>query len=81
MWAKIKVLVVGVSLGLFVVSGCTQYANKDDLSRLDQQCKAAFAAEQKVKELEQQKADLERQVAERQAVVSKLQRDLDAVKE
>ena len=81
MWAKIRVLIVGASLGLIVASGCTQYANQADLSRLDEQRKAALAVEQQIKECEQKKADLERQIAEKQAVVDKLQRDLDAVKE
>jgi len=81
MWSKIKVLVVGASLGVLIVSGCTQYANKEDLSRLEEQRKAALAVEQQIQECEQKKADIERQVAEKQAVVQKLQRDLDAVKE
>jgi len=81
MWAKIKILVVGASLGVLIVSGCTQYANQEDLRRLEEQRKAALAVEQQLQQCEQKKADFERQVAEKQAVVQKLQRDLDAVKE
>ena len=81
MWEKIKILVAGASLGLILVSGCTQYANQEDLNRLDEQRKAALAVEQQLQECQQKKADAERQVAEKQAVVQKLQRDLDAVKE
>jgi len=81
MLSKIKILVVSAGLGLFLIAGCTQYASQDELRQLQEQCKAAAAAEQKVQELEKEKADMERQIKEKEAVVEKLTRDLEAVKE
>ena len=85
MLSKIKVLLWGaclfVFIGGFFVSSCTQYASQEELRRLEEQCKAARAAEQKVQDLEKDKADLERRVKEKQAVVDKLTKDRDAVKE
>lgn len=81
MWQKIQALLVGVSLGTLLIAGCTQYASQQELTQLENQRKAALAAEQKVQECEQMRADMERQVKEKQAVIDKLTRDRDAVKE
>ena len=85
MLSKIKTLLLGVCLFMFVggivLSGCTQYANQEDLRSLENQRKAALAAEQKLQECESAKADLQRQIQEKQKVVDKLTKDRDAVKE
>jgi len=85
MWSKMKMLFVGICLSLFVagvlVSGCSKYATQDELRRLEEQRKATLSAEQKLQECAQSKADLQRQVKEKQALVEKLTKDRDAVKE
>lgn len=85
MLSKMKMLLVGICLSLFLagvlVSGCSKYATQDELRRLEEQRKATLSAEQKVQELDKEKADLQRQVKEKQALVEKLTKDRDAVKE
>jgi septal ring factor EnvC (AmiA/AmiB activator) len=55
------------------VTGCTRYANEEQLNQLDETNSAAVEAEAKVAELEAEKAALEAKLAEKQ-------KELDAVK-
>lgn len=65
---------------LFAIGGCTKYASEEDLQALERQKQAALAAEAKIKELEQKKADLERQITQKESELRELQRTLNAVK-
>ena len=55
------------------VTGCTRYANEEQLTTLDETSAAAADAETKVAELEAEKAELEAKLAEKQ-------QELEAVK-
>jgi len=85
MWSKMKMVFVGICLSLFLagimVSGCSKYATQDEMRRLEEQRKATLSAEQKLQECSQARGDLQRQVKEKQALVEKLTKDRDAVKQ
>ena len=56
-------LVIGASL---LLTGCTRYANEEQLNALDETTQAADAAEAKVAELEKEKADLQAELDQKQ---------------
>lgn len=53
-------LVLSLSIG-----GCTKHPNEQQLQALEEQGKAALAAEEQLAKCQQQKADLERELAEK----------------
>lgn len=67
---KLRTAAVVVSISLsslvLVFGGCTKYASQDDLNALERQRQAALSAEQKVQDLEAEKADLERQITQKE---------------
>lgn len=67
---KMKSTAVIFSIALLsmvlVFGGCTKYASQDDLDALDLQRQAALSAEERVQELEREKADLEGQISQKQ---------------
>lgn len=67
---KMKSTAVIFSIALLsmvlVFGGCTKYASQDDLDALDLQRQAALSAEERVQELESEKADLEQQISQKQ---------------
>lgn len=70
MKVKVKSTAVILSIALLsmvlVFGGCTKYASQDDLDALDLQRQAALSAEERVQELEREKADLEEQISQKQ---------------
>jgi septal ring factor EnvC (AmiA/AmiB activator) len=62
-----------VLLIAFAAAGCSRYANEEALSALDETQAAAVAAEQRVAELEKEKANLEAQLAEKKGELRKVQ--------
>lgn len=70
MKVKVKSTAVILSIALLsmvlVFGGCTKYASQDDLDALDLQRQAALSAEERVQELEREKADLEGQISQKQ---------------
>ncbi len=78
-FTRLGLMLIVASL-LFVIGGCTKYASDEDLQALERQKQAALAAEAKIKELEQQKADLERQISQKEQELRGLQRTLSDIK-
>ncbi len=68
-------------LGSLTLSGCTKYANEDELRKLDEKQAAALAAEKKVQELEAEKADLERELQAKKAELDKTNKEKAVVQE
>ena len=66
------------SLGL---TGCTKYANEEELKLLDETKAAALSAEEKVKELEAEKTNLERELQAKKAEHEKVKREKELVRE
>jgi hypothetical protein len=58
------VSVVGLILSLSL-GGCTKHPNEKQLQALEEQRKAALAGEEQLAKCQQQKADLERELAEK----------------
>ena len=62
----IILLIVVACLALsLALSGCTKHANEKQLQALDEQQKAALAAEDQLTKCNQQKADVDRELAEK----------------
>ncbi|MFC1728807.1 hypothetical protein ACFL6I_00585 [candidate division KSB1 bacterium] len=78
-FSKIGMTVVIIGL-LFALSGCTKYASEADLQELERQRQAALSAEQRVTELQREKADLERQIAAKERELQEAQRLLREVR-
>lgn len=80
---SIRYFVLGlVSLFLAVsllLSGCTRYANEEQLTTMDETESAALAAEGKVAEKEKEKADLEAKLAEKQEELKKVQEEKEKI--
>jgi outer membrane murein-binding lipoprotein Lpp len=66
------------SLGL---TGCTKYANEEELKLLDETKAAALAAEEKVKDLDAEKANLDRELQAKKAEHEKVKREKELVRE
>lgn len=54
-------------------TGCSRYANEEQLTALDETQGAALAAEKRVAELEKEKAELEAKLAEKKAELKKVE--------
>lgn len=67
-------------VALSVVASCSRAPSQEDMEYLEQQRQATLAAEAKVTELQAEKAQLEREFAERQATKKALQDKLAATK-
>jgi len=65
---------------LSLVASCSRVPSQEDMEYLEQQRQATLAAEVKVTELQAAKAQLERELAERQATKKALKEKLAATK-
>ena len=65
---------------LSLVASCSRVPSQEDMEYLEQQRQATLAAEVKVTELQAAKAQLERELAERQATKKALEEKLVATK-
>ncbi|HHS14006.1 MAG TPA: hypothetical protein ENN03_09625 [bacterium] len=62
-----------VIAGTFLLTGCTRYANEEQLTTLDETEAAAVSAENMVEQKEKEKAALEQKLAEKQAELKEVQ--------
>lgn len=69
-------LVVITSL---LLTGCTRYANEEQLTTLDETEAAADAVQQKITEKEKEKADLQQKLAEKQDELKKVQAEKEKI--
>ena len=69
-----------VVVASFLLSGCTRYANEEQLTTLDESDAAAVAAENKVAEKERERDELQRKLAEKQEELRKVQAEKEKVK-
>ena len=69
-------LIVAFSL---LLSGCTRYANEDQLQALDETEASAQAAEGDVAQLEKEKAGLEAKLAEKQEELKQVQAEKERI--
>ncbi|RKY89176.1 hypothetical protein DRQ09_01800 [candidate division KSB1 bacterium] len=74
------IICIALLFFLFAFSGCSKYANKEQLAQLEHQKQAALAAEKKLDDCKKEKEDLKNQIAQKQKELKKLQKDLEAIK-
>lgn len=67
-------------VALSFVAGCSRVPSQEDMEYLEQRRQATLAAEVKVTELQAEKAQLQRELAERQATKKALEDKLAATK-
>lgn len=67
-------------VALSFVAGCSRVPSQEDMEYLEQRRQATLAAEVKVTELQAEKAQLQRELAERQATKKALEAKLAATK-
>lgn len=79
--SSLKYLGVALSVvALSFVAGCSRVPSQEDMEYLEQRRQATLAAEVKVTELQAEKAQLQRELAERQATKKALEDKLAATK-
>jgi len=78
-----KAILVIVSVSCLILSlsigGCTKHPNDQQLQALEEQRKAALAAEEQLVKCQQQQADLERELAEKKQKLEDANSEKEAV--
>jgi chromosome segregation ATPase len=78
-----RTILVIVSVACLVLShsigGCTKHPNEDQLQALEEQRKAAIAAEEELAKCQQEKADLDRELAEKKQKLEDAKSEKDLV--
>jgi septal ring factor EnvC (AmiA/AmiB activator) len=62
-----------------LLSGCSRYANEDQLQQLDESEASAQAAEDEVAKLEKEKAELQAKLAEKQDELKQVQAERERI--
>jgi len=63
-----------------VLSGCTRYANEEQLNALDESSTAVSSLEKQIAEKEQEKTELQRKLAEKQDELRNVQAEKEKVR-
>lgn len=63
----------------FMLTGCTKYANEEQLTSLDQSEAATLAAQEKIAEKEREKAELQKQLSELQEELRQVKAEKEKV--
>jgi len=71
---SVACLVLSLSIG-----GCTKHPNEQQLQALEEQRKAAIAAEEELAKCQQEKADLDRELAEKKQKLEDAKSEKDLV--
>lgn len=75
-------VVVGVfSLSLLFATGCSRHPNQEQISALEEARSACLAAEQKLNDVQTQRADLERQLQNKKAELDKTMKEKQMVQQ
>lgn len=69
-----------VLVASLLISGCSRYANEEQLTTLDETEAAAVAAEQKAMDTEQKNAELKAKLAEKQEELKEAQKEQERIK-
>jgi hypothetical protein len=76
-----QVLVSGIFVTGLFFSGCTKHPSTEQLNALEEQKKAALAAEDQLNKLQREKADLQNQLAKKKAELEKSKIEKEAVQQ
>ncbi|MCD6165205.1 hypothetical protein J7K19_00685 [bacterium] len=74
-------MIAGFLFSVIVITGCTRYANEEQLKTLDETKAAALSAEQKVEKLKTEKANLEKELEAKKAELQKVQQEKKTVQQ
>jgi septal ring factor EnvC (AmiA/AmiB activator) len=66
-------------LGAFVFSGCTKHPNEEQLNTLEETKKAALTAEEQLAKKQQEKADFEKELAEKKQKLDQTKSEKEAI--
>jgi len=79
-----RTIIVIVSVACLVLSlsigGCTKHPNEQQLQALEEQRKAALAAEDQLAKCQQDKSDVERELAEKKQKLQDAKSEMETVK-
>ncbi len=67
-------------IGTFFLTGCTKHPNEEQLNTLEETKKAALAAEDDLAKKQQEKADLQNELAEKKEKLEEAQSEKEAIK-
>lgn len=67
-------------VGTLLISGCTKHPNEEQMNTLEETKKAALSAEDELAKKQQEKADLENELAEKNAQLEKAKEEKAAIK-
>lgn len=81
-WFRKFILLVlaGMFLATIAFTGCTRYANTEQLKTLQETKQAAKSAQQKVADLKNEKADLQKKLDAKKADLEKVKHEKEVVK-
>ena len=74
-WKTVLVFCSVILLAVFMATGFNRYAKEEQLQGLDENKAATLSGEEKVAELEKEKAALEAKLAEKQEELKKVQEE------
>lgn len=74
-------VLAGFLFSVLVVTGCTRYANEKQLQTLDETKAAALSAEQKVENLETEKANLKKELEAKKAKLEEVKKEKETVQQ
>jgi len=75
------VILLAFVLGTLGITGCTRYANQDQLKTLDETQAAAVSAEKQLADKKNEKATLEKDLAAKKAELEKVKAEKETVKQ
>ncbi|KON28740.1 hypothetical protein AC481_00570 [miscellaneous Crenarchaeota group archaeon SMTZ-80] len=75
------VCVVAFSFSLLTATGCSRHPNEEQIQAMEEARSACLAAEQKLNEVQNERANVERQLDTKKAEADKAQKELESVKQ
>jgi len=68
-----------VIIASFLITGCTRYANEEELTTLDETQAAVESSDKKVEDLKQEKAELEQTLADKKVELEEVKAEKERV--
>ncbi len=73
--------IVAFSLSLLIATGCARHPNEEQISAMEEARSACLAAEQKLNEVQNERASLESQLESKKADLEKAKQELESVQQ
>jgi peptidoglycan hydrolase CwlO-like protein len=75
------VCIIAFSFSLITATGCSRHPNEEQIQAMEEARSACLAAEQKLNEVQNERANVERQLDAKKADLDKAQKELENVKQ